>query len=88
MVQGICIRIQCCGYVISIFKVPCESVHEKADSKTPQDAAQGPDDDDNGHVANGGAHQVLQAALWNRNYFFTVPVPVPSFENYGSGSDF
>ncbi len=72
MVQGIYIRVHCCGYVISIFKVPCESVHEKADSKAAEDAAQGPDDNDDGHVANGGAHQVLQAALWN--YF------------YGSGS--
>jgi hypothetical protein len=62
MVQGIYIIIQNCVYVISIFK-PCESVHEKADSKIPQDAAQGPDDDDNGHVADGGAHQVLQAGL-------------------------
>ncbi len=68
MVQGIYIRIQNCVYVISIFK-PCESVHEKADSKAAEDAAQGPDDDDDGHVADSGAHQILQAALWNRNYF-------------------
>ncbi len=73
-VQGIYIKVHCCGYVISIIK-PCESVHEKADRKAAEDAAQGPDDDDNGHVADGGAHQILQAALWNHHNYF-----------YGSGS--